>query len=309
MTVHKFKTCKCTHGADQHEVVPGSKKRGRCLYGHDRNIIGTAIAGCTCQCFHRRASPSAYIEDPALVLAVGEPEVVGAIDDIIRGFQRLRAALPVYGAPRPLLPLATAPVRVSVAKSAVRSEMETKPPKVKSTRALGDGELHFPPGAQRMLDVLASYPDGALTRIQLGTLSVCPAKKGTFRTYYGLLKRHKLACDIAENHVQLLPAGHRRATPGRPLTRTDIVAMWTPRLAPGMRSILDAVVGHGGPPLSREQVGERSKIDPKGGTWRTYFGKLKSDQLLVLRGNMVGLGEALACASAGTSVFGGGRTR
>ena len=295
MTVYKIKTCKCTHGADQHEVVPGSKKRGRCLYGHDRNLIGTAIAGCTCQCFHRRASPSSYIEDPVSVLAVGEPEVVGAIDDIIRGFQRLRAALPVYGAPRPLLPPAVVPVRVSVAKSAVRSEMETEPLKAKPIRIREDGELHLPPGAQRMLDVLASYVDGSLTRTQLGTLSVCPAKKGTFRTYYGLLKRHELAGDLAEDRVQLLPAGRLRATAGRPLKRAEIVALWAPRLAPGMRSILDAVVGHGGP-LSRDQVGLRSGIDPERGTWRTYFGKLKSDQLLVLRGDMVDMGEALARA-------------
>lgn len=313
MTVRKLKMCKCTHAASFHVITVGRQHRGKCEH-----------PGCQCQEFRRRTSAlDVDIFDPQSILGGKQPEVpatselplfatigvsdasevIAALDSIVHGFVRLRKVLSVraahaakVSARRDNSSTNDAPpssVRKGSSKSSANRKSRGTFMPVPAPRR--DDELHLPPGAQRLLDVLASYPDGALTKTQLGTLAMCPAKKGTFRTYYGLLKRYRLAFDIAENHVRLLPAGRERATPGLPLTRADIVAMWAPKLAPGMRSILDAVVSHGGP-LPRDEVGERSRIDPTGGTWRTYFGKLKSNQLLVARGKMVDLGEALAQA-------------
>lgn len=288
MTVHRDKTCACGHGASFHDK--DGKKHGRCLYGEDRTRFGTTVAPCSCMRFHGRGAKSVVYDEesttitkPAALLEAQEPEVLAAIDDIIRGFQRLRAALPMQATPiPPMLDI------VSTARGVAWRNRDR--PKTLTTKPSSSDEPKLPAGAQRMLDILASH--GRLTRIQLGTLSGAPARKSTFRTYFGLLKQHELVV-LIDDEVELTAAGRKRAKANGPVqTREDILATWAPKLAAGARLILETVVKHG--PLTRDAVGERTGIDPLKSTWRTYFGKLKSNQLVVENGRVIAAGAAFA---------------
>lgn len=292
MTVRKFKTCACGHADSFHEMA--GKKRGRCLYGVG---IATTVVPCSCAKFHRRASAASYVEGSAAVqaaLASGESRVLAALDRIISGFQELRAVLPMRAAPGPL-PMTPylEPVR---RERELRSRgVHAKHVETGARPKLADGP-RLPKGAQRMLDVLASHPAKSLTKTQLGTLAGAPATKGTFRTYYALLKQHRYVQDAEEKRVELLAAGRERAVArGFAETRAEILATWAPKLAAGARRLLDMVVERG--PLSKESLGQLTGIDPAKGTWRTYMAKLKSNQLIAVDGSTVSMGEALEKAN------------
>lgn len=263
MTVHRVKTCGCGHPESFH-----APNRGPCLYGK-----GHVMGGCTCPGFGKKQVARLAPVRPATSSAAVDSIAV-AIDDVIRALGGLKRAL------------GTASVASAAEVVAVRRAAPTPPT---------NGAIKLRAGERRMLEVLARHHPTKLTRPQLGTLAGLAASGGTFGTYLGVLVRHALVEPPSEL-VALTPSGLALAGgPGRPMTRAEIVDIWRSKLRKGERAMLNAVLAEG--ELTRDELGALAQIETRGGTFGTYLGVLKRNDLVVTIGNKVRLGTALAEAS------------
>lgn len=104
-------------------------------------------------------------------------------------------------------------------------------------------------GERRMLEVLARSHPARRSRAQIGTLAGFTPSGGTFRTYWGTLRRSGFA--------------HLGEAPRAPLSRDETLAMWRSALRAGERSMLDVLV----------------ETTASGGTFSTYLGTLRRNGL------------------------------
>lgn len=183
------------------------------------------------------------------------------------------AAPPARGAPEPKRRPLRAARSASTAPEPKRSREE---PALKA-------------GIMKMLALLAQFHRG-LTRVQLGTLSGFVARKGTFTSYLSVLKRGGLAEEDA-GVIRATPAGIAQAPPnGEALTAETLRAFWFARLKAGERKMLEIVlaapVG-----LSRDELAAQAGVTA-GGTFTSYFSKLRRNDLVIEAGTDVRPGPA-----------------
>lgn len=142
-------------------------------------------------------------------------------------------------------------------------------------------DIQIKAGARRILEALARYPSGELTRSQIGVMAKFKITGGTFLTYMSTLKR---AGFIEESGgiVALTDAGYDfiGEVPTVPQTSEELLEMWRSALKAGARRMLDALVEQYPEAVSREELGELIEMEPTGGTFLTYLSTLRRNGLV-----------------------------
>lgn len=220
------------------------------------------------------------------LLAAGDARVVeleallGRVGEAAAGLAELCAGPPT-ARPAPLP--APRPVPLSAPHARARSARPAPPP----VSPAGDaGELPaLKAGARRMLEVLARFHPGTMTRSQVATAAGIKKTGGTFSTYWSTLRRLGLIVEDGDRdggQVTITPEGFDAigATPDlAPLTHDELIAMWNSKLKAGARRMLAELVAVWPGGLTRQELADRSGIEVTGGTFSTYLGTLRSNGL------------------------------
>lgn len=228
---------------------------------------------------------------------------VGAVLD------QIDAIAVVRGAPRTNGPSANAANAIPAPHSNIRAKLpegsshdsphaghsvRTKSPAARSKRnadrSSSPSDAGIVAGARRMLQVLASWSPGDLTRQQLATLAGM-SKSGTFDTYVSRLGK--------SGYLESSGGGGLRATktgiaflrgdfPPAPTTTAELVAIWSSKLGgAGATRMLQELVALYPKETMREELAKRTGMT-KSGTFDTYLSRLRKNGLLgdAIRGSV-----------------------
>lgn len=187
--------------------------------------------------------------------------------------QEIVAFMNERGAAAPMPPArAEAPARAARAAS-------PRPPASSSDPGLRAGVL-------RMLEALATFYPGTMTKAQLARAAKMKITGGTFATYWSTLKQQAL---IEEAEPKLFRAtedglmrlGGRR--PEVPNTLAGRVAFWNERLRAGEQRILEVVLNGGKSGWTRAGLAAAVEMAEGGGTFATYLSTLTTNRLVTKR--------------------------
>lgn len=157
-----------------------------------------------------------------------------------------------------------------------------------------NGEIKLLAGERRMLTVLVQRYPVRLTRYQLGLLAGFTPRGGTFKNYFGSLRRHGL---IVEDGGETEPTDAGMSfldeVPPAPSTTEELQEMWKQRLLKGEREMLDVLIEEYPTELTREELGERVGRTFSGGTFKNYLGTLRRNGLAKVEGDSVRASETL----------------
>lgn len=300
MTVHRIRTCPCGHAETFH-----APNKGPCQYGK-----GHVMGGCTCLGFRSRryadGNANANGADDAAVITLPAPSSANdpyrrVLVEVLRGLDAMRASL-VRALDAPIerdSDVATfiePKAKVPVPRRAEAAPASTTSRVANASDASANGGTKLKLGERKMLATLAAHHPQKLTRTQLGTLVGIRARGTTFTAYLSVLKCRQFV-EVAGELIGLTSAGVAHTGPGkfRKMTRAEVAAVWMAKLKAGERKMLDAVLTER--ELTRDELGKIAVIDPRGTTFTAYLSTLRTNDLVVVTGNKVRLGTALAEAS------------
>ncbi|MCC6192082.1 MAG: DUF87 domain-containing protein [Anaerolineales bacterium] len=152
-----------------------------------------------------------------------------------------------------------------------------------------ESDIALRAGERKMLQALAQRHPARYTVSQLGTLSGFAPRGGTFRTYFGVLKRAGLIVEQG-GEVSVTEAGLAylgAAVPPAPATTAEMLAMWRARLRAGEARMLDVLVERYPEWIAAGELGEAAGFAASGGTFRTYLGVLRRNGLAEVQGDQV----------------------
>lgn len=150
-----------------------------------------------------------------------------------------------------------------------------------------------------MLEVLARFHPGTMTRSQIATAAQVKKTGGTFAQYWSTLRTNGLIEEEGGRDggaVTITPAGFAAigATPDLvPLTHDEIVAMWNSKLKAGARRMLEVLIDAYPSPVTRDHLGEAAGVTVGGGTFSQYLSTLRTNGLAVVNGEEVTAAEVL----------------
>lgn len=151
-------------------------------------------------------------------------------------------------------------------------------------RGLGEA-IHLREGERKMLLALAQRHPMRLTKAQLGTLSGFTPSGGTYRTYYSHLARLGYI-DEDGNEVSIsrdgLLAVDWNGQEVWPRSVEERVALWGQRLRQGETKMLVALVHVYPNWLAVGTLGDMTGYMATGGTFRTYLGTLRRNNLALV---------------------------
>lgn len=185
---------------------------------------------------------------------------------------------PHYRSPRTtqIRPQASAPVQRDL------DPIETNPQATNGLKA----------GARRMLLVLARHYPLQVTRPQWGTLTQMTHTGGTFQTYLGALKKAGYIEEVM-GLVRVTDAGFAASgiEKPQPMTTAELLTLWRSVLKAGARAMLDQLVdlrwAGGDGWMSRDDLASAVGMTASGGTFQTYLGKLRTNGLAEVQGQLV----------------------
>lgn len=149
-------------------------------------------------------------------------------------------------------------------------------------------------GAVRILRELACRYPLTLTRAQVGTLTGFTPSGGTFGTYIGDLRRRGYI-EIRGQEVTVTEEGLEAAgeVPAAPATHDEVMALWRKNLRSGCYKLLEVIAEAGPDGISREDLALATEFTMSGGTFGTYLGQLRRNELVVVDGLLVVPAEIL----------------
>lgn len=155
------------------------------------------------------------------------------------------------------------------------------PPKtvIENFESNGNGNLRA--GAERMLAALAQWHPGGMAEGQMRSHAGLK-KSGTFSAYMSDLRRGQYI-EERGGMVYATEAGleYCKHVPSAPSSTEEVLAIWNPKLRDGARRMLSVLVEHGGDPISKEDLGEKSELQ-KSGTFSAYLSDLKTARLAIV---------------------------
>lgn len=253
--------------------------------GDDPVALKREIAELRRQLQERPAPEPVIVEVPVIT---AENEIV--LRDVVA--QLTDHGARVYGIRNDLLALLERkPAQHASAPMPPQTPSGAAPPRAEATQRSAQVALHLRKGERSLLQWLVRM--GPLARVQLGTLSQYSHTGGTFTTYIGTLRR---AGFIVENDVLRATAEGVRFLSGDvlppPTTRADVAALYSTHLRQGERRLLSIVMQQG-TGITREDLGAISDYTHTGGTFTTYLGTLRRNELIEERDGLVFPGPAL----------------
>ena len=152
-----------------------------------------------------------------------------------------------------------------------------------------NGSSKLRPGAIRMLAALAQwYPQGR-TEGQVAAASKMTRKGGSWTSYKSELNTSGLI-EVRDGMMYATPAGRAYfgdELPATPTTTADVVALWTTKLRPGARRMLDALIKVKGSTLNRSALADYAKVSEAGGSFTSYISELRTAGLVITDKNGV----------------------
>ncbi len=145
-------------------------------------------------------------------------------------------------------------------------------------------------GERKILEVLARHYPMKMTRAQLGQLADYTISGGTFGTYYAKLKREGYITEPDRGEVAITPSGLMCLgidEPLEPQTREAFITMWREALRPGECKLLDALIAAYPDALAREELAAQAGYTASGGTFGSYLGTLRRNELIEVDGNRI----------------------
>jgi hypothetical protein len=143
-------------------------------------------------------------------------------------------------------------------------------------------------GAYRMLQVLHSRYPMTFTKSQLALLSKLSPRSGTYGTYLSSLRSNGFIV-MEGDQIKISQQGmaHMGEIKSRPQTTEETLAMWRDNLSGGARRMFEVLTESYPSPISKEELGERTELSPKSGTFGTYLSMLKGNGLVEVNGSTV----------------------
>jgi uncharacterized protein len=160
---------------------------------------------------------------------------------------------------------------------------EPAPPSVdKLEQPQEKGSDQLSSGAVRILHVLASRHPTSLTIPQLATLAKLSKRSGTFTKYISQLKSQGYII-VEGGQVLITSKGMRVAGSNprlAPQTPEQVINMWQGTLTGGARRIFNLLVEQYPDMLTRAEVGKRTQLSSRSGTFSSYLSHLRSNGLI-----------------------------
>lgn len=151
-------------------------------------------------------------------------------------------------------------------------------------------------GERRILEALASFHPGKLTRSQVAVLAGLRPNGSSFRTYAGRLRRHGLVSEPEAKCFVITDKGMGHlgysASPD-PMTTKEVQAMWMGKFSAGARKMLQALIDSHPQSIHKNDLAKVAQLEPGGSSYRTYIGQLRRNGLAETSGELVKAGEAL----------------
>lgn len=202
-------------------------------------------------------------------LAQKQQVVVAALDNAVTLLKPTLAApvkLPVRPPPGVVVREAPKYTPIGTKSSGVGGYAKLEPVEV-------DGEFKLTGRYLEILGTLAQYPDG-MTSEQLALYLGMKESGGGFGNYMGKLRSHGFIEYQGDNRV-LTAQGRAAAPPVEVPTAEGIIARWREKLdTEKAKLMLDAIWQSGGTGISKAELAKLVDMDPDGGGFGNYLGKL-----------------------------------
>jgi uncharacterized protein len=192
---------------------------------------------------------------------------------------RLPAKMPGKAPGRPRTPARAAGTTVSALPA---PEGRERP------RAAGDALVKA--GARRMLEMMARFHPGGLTRPQVGKAAKVKSSTGTFRQYWSTLNTQRFIEETGRGRFRCSAAGFQflgSSPPTKLATQDERIEFWKARLKDGERRLLDAVLDANPQGVTRAHAGQVANISETTGTYRQYLSTLRVHQLVLVDGDIL----------------------
>lgn len=149
---------------------------------------------------------------------------------------------------------------------------------VASSPASRNGSLKSGGGIERMMVALAQRP--GLTRNQLGLRAALSSRSGTFSNYLSVLRTNGWLND-SNGKFELTSAGLAQLGNYEALPEgMELAQHYIQELGGGVSRILQVLVDAYPDELTREEIGERTGMSSKSGTFSNYLSKLRTLELI-----------------------------
>lgn len=113
---------------------------------------------------------------------------------------------------------------------------------------------------------------------QLGVLAGVNPKKSTWRASMASLKQSEMIT-INGHAIELTDAGRAASNHLPPISAEERIAMWAEKFDAGANRMFESLLRFGA--MSKDELGERTGIDPKLSTWRAAMAQLRAAGFLI----------------------------
>lgn len=143
-------------------------------------------------------------------------------------------------------------------------------------------------GAMKMLNWLASVSPNSLTKQRVATLSGFSSGGGTFNTYLSELKRNNWI-KIQGDEISITSIGMSFANVSEFPSGDKLLELWCSKFREGAAKILRLVYERQS--ISKDEIAAETNFSVYGGTFNTYIGELKRNNLILVEGNQIKIAE------------------
>lgn len=182
----------------------------------------------------------------------------------------------------PLSQVKHPPMAFSVPRSIgkISKEIHRETPMQTFLDPVDDG--HLIQGALRILQAVAMFYPNPANISQVSVFSGFSSSGGTWGTYLSSLKKKGFVSQVGETLVATQAGMDRLGNqiPKLPTDPESMYALWSPRLIAGEQKMLRSLMENYPSTMTKEQLGESSGFASSGGTFGTYFSKLKRVNLI-----------------------------
>lgn len=140
-------------------------------------------------------------------------------------------------------------------------------------------------GALRMLQVLVNGWPMRYTKSQMANLAKMKITSGTFKTYWGRLKREGYIVEAADGMLDATDQTFEMLGETRdrkPMTPEEVYNTWAAVLPAGSLRLLDVLMKYYPAATSRSNLAFESGFSEGSGTFKTYLGNLRRNKLITV---------------------------
>lgn len=150
------------------------------------------------------------------------------------------------------------------------------------TKSDNDEEITLGRGERLILKFLTLREGKAFTKTQIGGITGYASNGGSFNTYMSRLKQAGLVEQVSNGLWRVSDVSKAMAVLGDEYHAQDQASLedWLDRLGGGAKRIYEVILNNRDTTFSREELGEATGMESKGGSFNTYISRLSTLGLL-----------------------------